>query len=553
MIFAPSPQILLHKNKPNFKLYYPDIYDEEDFLIALKKSAIITSDLLIDRCILTSRYSEFARYYPHYNSVLALIISLLSPNSDLNTHSLFNKTYLIVYVAMFALQCNDIETGLYFLKKASQEGNKAAMILYAKLILTHEKYQKDNYYCRSALQYLLNSLRYGSSEAYSLLGLYYETIDPKLITSLHMYSLHFEQTRSLSTALRITHELDILKQIRLSRKWMTYTIINCDPTHIQDMILHFANSKAKTNSPKIYVVWEKIISNLRTQSRIRSQIDQKQVYQSTIKKFQGNFDFHKDFYKLQRVITKQLPTFCHPQPLVYHSSIENKNVVLDNKIEYNPNIQEGYFPLRNKNSYILKIFELTTSNYHKRNLKLADCYLYNCPFVSDSKEFTNNAIFQCRMKSKNPEWLTSCGFIYLILGDMDKGFPLFLNASKLGNLCATMMCGFLLFHFKHHDEKLKKDSVIFFLKCAADPIALIHLFFIMNDESFLERACSILGVQSKMMAIIWLLNLLVDGVKMPILSNMMYVKMICLKAIDMGLNYIEDTSELYDFYYKHFQ
>ena len=271
-----------------------------------------------------------------------------------------------------------------------------------------------------------------------------------------------------------------------------------------------------------------------------------------------NFNSNPDLELIVRPILNKINDIVL-DPIKFHSSIETNQKYFIQYSMHNSNLNVtskknkiiSYYPTKSKTKLILDIFELVSSDFKKRNLKLAELYISEL-INHYSTDILNSEIFKLRSNSTNHKWLSCCGFIYLLLGDVDSGFNMFLKASKLGNFSATMMCGFLLFHWKNDQEEMKKNACYFFLKCTSDPISLIHLSFVLNDTSLLDRACSILGIKSKIECILWLINLLIKGIKMPSLS-IYPAKVICIAGIEYGLQNDEDTTEIYECYLRHFQ
>lgn len=549
MIFVPSPQALLHGNHPNYKKSNSNICAILENQNLTEQQYLDFGTILIDFNLLNSSNSKNPSLLSYFKSLIAIIASLdYEKNMD---HSLYH-----FFFGLLSLQCGDKENAIYFLKYVAGKGNIDAINLLSKILFFFKDFYKIENSTEIAKNVLMNAYRQHSIDSLFQLGNIYKS--PNYILSLYFFYEHFRKTDSNISVLQICKLLrDHMNDINLTKKWILFSLSRGEPKFIKAVI---NENSDQDNQIQTSEIWKRAISNLSEKILISYQINS-----SDKSKADANSNFYSDVYVNSKFDLSADPNIFYisnpisyklfemtPNLYQYQSSIETNQFfpIHSNSISQENNIIPS-FPSKNKTKLILSIFELTSSNFKKRNLKIASLFLSEL-YKYHSDGVLSSELFKLRRDSSNHEWISCCGFIYLLLNEIDLALNMFLKSSNLGNYCATMMCGFLLFHWKNDQEQMKKKACFFFSKCSADPIALIHLFFIFDDVSLLDRACSILGIESRIKCIFWLVNLLIDGTKMPCLPNCP-AKIICAAAIDFGIRNDEDTTDLYNYYLHNFQ
>lgn len=564
MLFVPSPQALLHGNHPNYK-------KQDSCINILNENSTLTEQeyrnfgaALIDHSLLTSSNSRHPDIIAYFNSLIAIGSSLHNEiKYDISSNHLF--------FGLLSLQCSDIFNAIHFLNIAAKNGNNSAINLLSKIHFLYQDLCGTESSVTISKNYLMNSYRRHSNDSLFQLGEIYNYSN-NYILSLYFFYHHFRVIDSSVSVLNICQLLkDNITNEKLTRKWMLYSISRGEPKFIESVIYGMCGDDSDIkNYAQISNLWKSVISNFYQKISSSHQPNDDDLPKSSecSEAEESDSEINIDIFVNSKYDFNADPNL----ELIVEPILDRINDIIPNMINFCPSILHikkdiiqksnmnvvskkdnyiSFYPSKNKAKLILEIFELVSSDFQKRNLKLAEILITEL-FNHFSNGILSSEIFKLRSNSKNHKWLTSCAFIYLLIGDIDSGFRLFLKASKLGNFCATMMCGFLLFHWKHDQEKMKKDACFFFLKCASDPIALIHLSFILNDSSMLDRACAILGIKSRIKSIYWLINLLIEGTKMPSLF-IQPAKIICIAGIEFGLRNNEDTTDLYDCYIQHFK
>ena len=560
MIIAPSPEALLHKKQSIYGEKLQANYSDETLGTTKKQVEDFDDISLIDLSFFllngenpTIKYSPFKA---------ACILS-----KEINT----NNSFIPLFYAILALKKNDIKEAIYFLKDSAQKGNINAINLLGFWLMKYPEFfrMKSEESLNKSKLLLKNSIRMNSTDALFLFGIFYG----KDTMSLYYYKRHFKLLDSIISASKICSILtDVLHDEEITRRWILFCIASGEPKFIKKLI-----HKHNETSEVIQFWTEKYNSYC-------SKLPLNKKFQFNEKLYDNSpFENELKIEKKSSILLKEFPKIIPSTLSEYQPSFQICKYRNESKCENNSTSKNliGFYPINNKTQIILKLFELTSDNYNIRNLKLAEIVIYQ---ISTMDSIINSKLFQTKLKSKNNKWLTSCGFICSLFGDLKSAFELFLKASTLGNETATFMCGFLLFHYTSFCQGLqqsdchnsfnpkppkrlslinsisaqyefknltKKSAGIFFGKCCNDPLSLIHLGLILNDDSKLDIACSKLGISSKTNAIAWAGKLLYDGIKFPSLSQIPS-KMFFLAAITHGINHNEDVSNIYNFYLENF-
>lgn len=169
----------------------------------------------------------------------------------------------------------------------------------------------------------------------------------------------------------------------------------------------------------------------------------------------------------------------------------------------------GFYPNKNKTWLLLQLFEYVSPKPEKRNIIFASQIIYQI-YNENRHGIVDSRLWQAKIKSKKQSDQIKCGFICLILKDVKSAFILFQRASMQGNSLGSLMCGLLLFHNDVESNNLnnlvstnetenlvlkgRKEALSFFLRCSDDPIALLHLYLVFNDNYYYDRAVSLIGI-----------------------------------------------------------
>ncbi|OHT08290.1 hypothetical protein TRFO_04896 [Tritrichomonas foetus] len=152
---------------------------------------------------------------------------------------------------------------------------------------------------------------------------------------------------------------------------------------------------------------------------------------------------------------------------------------------------DGFFPTKNKTRLLIQLFEFASPNFNKRNLVFAS-HILNTIYSENRRGLLDSRLWQDKIKSKKVGDEIRCALISLLCNDHKTAFILFQRASIQGNEFACLMCGILLFYNTHK----RKEALTYLAKCVCEPVALLHLGLVFNDDSYIDRAVTLLGLSA---------------------------------------------------------
>lgn len=506
MWIAPSPRMLLHQRHDDFGAYCLSSIEN--------RSYNNDPNLLTDYAFLS-----LSGINPRVMCSKANAVHVLIDNYD-NTE-LPNVPLLL---GLFSRNLGQISTSNYFFKEASKRGSVVATNAIG---INYYYYRED-----SGLDYKSNmnaaitwhnrSLRMNANEAYMMIATIYVELQ-MFERALYYYSKHFTLTDSPFSATQIATLL-----IRLSPKndpinpqllcrWLKYSASFGYYSSVSAIVSRFENGQ---DSPfqelhKKYNAFLNPVMKPPKQLCANLKINYSTAPFLTASNLLNFADPFKEPNSTQLV-------------LEYHTSILNGTTYSPQaKTEYGKsgsgykhhiyqskrptNLFYGY-PSENRTQIVLQIFNHATSDIEKRNLAVVKALLEKL-YGINQRGIIDSTIWRTKCKYGTAEDLVRCGFIAYLLHDLKFAYMLFQKAAMKGNNTGAVMVGLI---FAHNNPRRPEEACYFFAKSMIDPVSLIHLGLICDDQVWLRRAGSLLSVDPKSSKMFeWMGDLLSNGVKFP--------------------------------------
>lgn len=170
-----------------------------------------------------------------------------------------------------------------------------------------------------------------------------------------------------------------------------------------------------------------------------------------------------------------------------------------------------YIPILNMYSWLLlQTFNCININIFIFLAKCINNYFENLFLFKHYILETN--IFKNKSLNGTDKDLFSCGLIAFLVNEIDISIDLLKKASEKGNSTADSFLGLFLFH----DEKTRKQSLYYFLKCSTDFISLSYLYLSTKEYVYLSRLKYIFGEEEEEYKIFESIgDIFWNGIKLP--------------------------------------
>ena len=531
MLVTPSPLLVLHCKHPFFD---EQIYHTE-YALGLNVAELYDpskSQLFTDLSFLCLNEDN-----PNAQKSALRASMFLALFADIETPD------IPLFLGILALSTNNSQTARHWLMVSASKGNKNAMVLLGKL---HQGYfntaplpDTDDRPILRAIRWYGRAIRSGSIEALYYLGeLYFNTKDYP--HALHYFNLYFKKTKSALAAKFIADALFLTNNRQLSIKWHRYAASRGVQGSVNALIVDKRDACDITS----FLQWYSMAS------RLNVFVEQKYYFSPLLR---ANLTDKLDIPRLQSAVillplseqyTQNSP-LMQAQPAVEFQPLINENgfanITKGEQINFctDPRITKfsASVPGSGPTQLLIKAFELASPSYERRNLALCKSVLQHLQMIKP-RGICESQLFRSKCKSSNPDDLVTCGFIALVLNDVVYALELFGKAALKGNETANLMLGVILFHGIGGTERLEA-GVVYFSRCQLEPIALIHLGVIYNDQQWLRRAAQLLGVSAESSQMYeWVGDLFAQGIKLPKDEKvaMMWYGVALNKAEEYGCN-----------------
>ena len=420
-----------------------------------------------------------------YDSFVQLPRNEFKNSWDLTFHSKLSqknkekkKNFFNLYFGMNALRLGLIETAEYFFKKAAFRGSVEAMNLLGNLYI----YQPNRfmYNKEDATIWLKRALVYKNINCLmKLADLYnfYYIHDKALLYGFYYYK-YFKDARIIKIICENMND----KCLQLRSKLECYCLAN-------GLALHTNDNENFQKQEQNYIPMNYNCNVLKVHDLYNSleiKYDYQQIkYEKSVKKHNIiNDNNNNNFSKIDEC---QMYTHdCSCKPLI----VSNNG---------------------SKSLTLLKIFKLASVKYEERNLFLCKCYI-NKLFENNPKYILETNIFKNKSLNGTDKDLFSCGLIAFLVNEIDISIDLLKKASEKGNSTADSFLGLFLFH----DEKTRKQSLYYFLKCSTDFISLSYLYLSTKEYVYLSRLKYIFGEEEEEYKIFESIgDIFWNGIKLP--------------------------------------
>ena len=508
MLVTPSPLLVLHCKHPYFdeQIYHmeyalgtnaAELYDPS-------KSQLFTD---LSFLCLNEDNPNAQKSALRASMFLALFADIETPDIPL-------------FLGILALSTSDSQTARHWLMISASKGNKNAMVLLGRL---HQGYfntaplpESDDRPILRAIRWYVRAIRSGSVEALYYLGeLYFNTKDyPHALLYFNQY---FKKTKSALAAKFIADALYLTNNRQLSIKWHRYAASRGVQGSVNALIV----DKRENWDLTAFLQWYSMASRLNVfvdqkyyfspllRANLTERVEIPSVQNASIllsisEKYSeaGRMKEAKPSIELQNITTgHNFVNICKGETTGLHALP---------KIIPSPSPVPAISPTQ----MLIKAFKLASPSFDSRNLMLCKSVLQHLQ-IPKPRGICESQLFRAKCKSFNPDDLVTCAFISLVLNDVVYALELFGKAAMAGSETANLMLGLILFHGIGSTERLE-SGVVYLSRCPLDPIALVHLGVIYNDETWLKRAAQFLNLPYTDYRIYeWVGDLFADGIKLP--------------------------------------
>ena len=483
MFVAPSPQMLLHhKNK-----FYKTQLLKIEFISQNNERFEIPRDS--SQFILDMAFTYSINRQPCSDLTRIDATSLLSQSSHQSLKS--------IYLGFLAKRLNYKYSALKCFIDASKNGSVEALNFIGKL------YEECFFHNDLALKWYARSYRLNLTDSFFSLGWFFYT-NNEYLKSLFFLQKHFRETNSLFTAMQIGKALEKMNQTELSMKWYKLCAVNGMKSAVTK-ILFLLGPDYSTLYHSIFQ-WLPIAT--RFNIKVKKQppnncwrLKDKNWHLSNYLRANYSNDYSipsTSTIKHQIQIPDQFIQISSTRNVLQHTVSEKFDHAKTNPIfavlQLQSILNTSYmFPSESNTQILLAIFECCSKNPVNRNLVYASFLLKKLQLKTNFKLFESR-LWLSKCKSHNSIDLMQCGFVCALLNDYASAFDFF---SKSRNLSSSTMCGIILFHGLSDGERDVEHGLYYFGKNSNDPVSLLYIGAVSNEEEYYERAAYFLRCDAK--------------------------------------------------------
>ena len=416
-----------------------------------------------------------------------------------------------LYLSLFPLRSGDVIEAVHFLREAARKGSATAMRVVSRLYTENREsfFADHGSSCDISALWAMRSARCGSNDALFALAEAYRGFRMNL-KAFCAYWKCFNSQKYIVAAINALEILSMLQNRRETQenvcKLARFVVARGEPAAIPKILANNFSVAVNTWG----TIWEKYeikhSNALKDVHYLNNSFEDNMSIYSTrvLSQLLSSVDPFKSF-KTSVFILQRYPS----------NDVGENNEIVTKKDEIikDVNIIDGFYPSKNKTRLFLQMFEYASPDIEKRNLNFVSSILFQL-YGENYRGITFSRLWQEKIKSKKLNDQISCGLICLILKDIKTAFILLQKAALRGNIFACSLCGILLFYSTDN----KKAALMFFSKCSLDPISLIHLYLVFQDESYFDQASSLLGQANnpnKYHVLEIIGDIFKDGVKYP--------------------------------------
>jgi len=481
MIICPSSSFITHNTRPEYgeqiiRIEYPSASS------LVPGNSIDKNRLIVDLALMClSSDTPIAKKSFLRSSIFLTELS----------HSVSEEISLLL--GLYCLSIKDATSAEYWFLKSAAQGSYQAMnligLLYSGLWSSITFQNEKGRGVNEAIRWFQRANKCGSIDSLRYMGvLYYKEHD--FAKSLRCFSDHYQHTKSMVSVSFIASLLIHLGKPDIAAKWYKLSASNGLHSSAQMIV----NQKRENNDFFGFVKWL-------TLNRKYSFLHNKVFNYSSLLRSALRPDFSiPNYFSLLHTSNKNTGMFDISSPrtsisrqslFMTHSFFEK----MESKNERRSNHFETFIaPTSSPTQLLIKIFMLASSKPENRNLCLASALLKRLYSMKPSGIFECQ-LFRDKCKSMNAEDIVETGFISMIIGDNDFALEQFKNASKLGNCTACLMSGIILFHSLCSEEIDYLDSIPYFTQAVQDPIAMVYLGTMSQDQTMIERVSKMIDCE----------------------------------------------------------